>query len=89
MGAVGANIHPLMGNQAFFITRNYSAKAHAHGSLIIKKVLYQTVMSIICPYQWLLRTFTVNPRISPLGAYLFLAFLDGGLFEGGLYEGGL
>ena len=31
---------------------------------------------------------TVNPRISPLGAYLFLAFLDGGLFEGGLYEGG-
>ena len=33
---------------------------------------------------------TVNPRISPLGAYLFLAFLDGGLFEGGAYtRGGL
>ena len=32
---------------------------------------------------------TVNPRISPLGAYLFLIFLDGDLFEGGgLYEGG-
>ena len=31
---------------------------------------------------------TVNHRISPLGAYLFLIFLDGGLFEGGaLYEG--
>ena len=33
---------------------------------------------------------TVNPRLSPLGAYLFLAFLDGGLFEGGAYtRGGL
>ena len=32
--------------------------------------------------------YTVNPRISPLGAYLFLAFLDGGLFEGGLIRGG-
>ena len=31
---------------------------------------------------------TVNPRISPLGAYLFLAFLDGGLFEGGAYTRG-
>ena len=36
------------------------------------------------------RNITVNPRISPLGAYLFLAFLDGGLFEGGAYtRGGL
>ena len=26
---------------------------------------------------------TVNPRISPLEAYLFFIFLDGGLFEGG------
>ena len=26
--------------------------------------------------------------MSPLGAYLFLMFLDGGLFGGGLYEGG-
>ena len=32
--------------------------------------------------------YTVNPRISPLGAFLFLAFLDGGLFEGGLIRGG-
>ena len=32
---------------------------------------------------------TEYPRISPLGAYLFLIFLDAGLFErGGLYEGG-
>ena len=32
---------------------------------------------------------TVNLRISPLGAYLFLILLDGGLFlGGGLYEGG-
>ena len=31
---------------------------------------------------------TVNPRISPPGAYLFSIFLVGGLFEGGLYEGG-
>ena len=30
---------------------------------------------------------TVNPRISPLGAYLF-SILDGGSFEGGLYKGG-
>ena len=37
---------------------------------------------------FLFTTF-VNPRISPLGAYLFLIFLDGGLFEGGLYEGGV
>ena len=33
--------------------------------------------------------FTVNPRISPLGAYLFLMFLGGGLFERGLFEEGL
>ena len=33
-------------------------------------------------------TDTVNPRISPLGAYLFFIFLDGGLFKGGLFEGG-
>ena len=32
--------------------------------------------------------YTVNPRISPLGAYLFLAFLDGGLFEGELIRVG-
>ena len=32
--------------------------------------------------------YTVNPRISPLGAYLFLEFLDGGLFEGGAYTRG-
>ena len=31
---------------------------------------------------------TVNPRISPLGAYLFFTILDGGSFEEGLYEGG-
>ena len=31
---------------------------------------------------------TVNPRISPLGAYLFLIFLEGGLFEGGVIRGG-
>ena len=33
---------------------------------------------------------TVNPRIfSPLGAYLFFIFFDGGLFEGGgLKRGG-
>ena len=31
---------------------------------------------------------TVNPRISPLGAYLFFTFLDGGLFEGGTYTRG-
>ena len=31
---------------------------------------------------------TVNPRISPLGAYLFFIFLDGGLFERGLIRGG-
>ena len=31
---------------------------------------------------------TVNPRISPLGAYLFFLFLDRGLFEGGLNGGG-
>ena len=32
---------------------------------------------------------TVNPRISPLGAYLFLAFFRWGLIRrGGLYEGG-
>ena len=31
---------------------------------------------------------TVNPRIIPLGAYLFFIFLDGGLFEGGLIRGG-
>ena len=30
---------------------------------------------------------TVNPRISPLGAYLFFLSLDRGLFEGGLYGG--
>ena len=29
---------------------------------------------------------TVNPRISPLGAYLFLTLLEGGLFEGGLIK---
>ena len=27
---------------------------------------------------------TVNPRISPLGAYLLSGFLHGGLFEGGI-----
>ena len=33
---------------------------------------------------------TVNPRINPLGVYLFLIFSVGGLFEGGvLCEGGL
>ena len=32
--------------------------------------------------------YTVNPRIGPLGAYLFFIFLDGGLFEGGLKRGG-
>ena len=31
---------------------------------------------------------TANPRISPLEAYLFLIFLDRGLFEGGLIRGG-
>ena len=31
---------------------------------------------------------TVNPRISPLGAYLFFEFLQGGLFKGA-YSGGL
>ena len=31
---------------------------------------------------------TVNPRSSPLGAYLFIIFLDGGLYEGGLMLGG-
>ena len=32
---------------------------------------------------------TVNPRIRPLGAYLFLIFLDMGLFEGmGAYTRG-
>ena len=31
-------------------------------------------------------SYTLNPRISPLGAYLFLIFLDGGLFEGGAYK---
>ena len=29
---------------------------------------------------------TVNPRISPLGAYLFLYLLRGGLFEGRLFK---
>ena len=33
-------------------------------------------------------TTTVNPRFSPLVAYLFFIFLDGGLFEGGLKRGG-
>ena len=32
---------------------------------------------------------TINPWNSPLGAYLFLVFLDGGLFDGGLIQGGL
>ena len=36
----------------------------------------------------LILLYTVNPRISPLGAYLFFIFLDGGLFEGVLFEGG-
>ena len=31
---------------------------------------------------------TLNPRIRPLGAYLFLTFLDGGLFEVGDYTKG-
>ena len=30
--------------------------------------------------------FTINPQISPLGAYLFLCFLGGGLFEGRAYS---
>ena len=35
------------------------------------------------------KQYTVYPRISPLGAFLFFIFLDGGLFEGGggLFEG--
>ena len=36
----------------------------------------------------LILLFTVNPRISPLGAYLFFIFLDGGLFEGVLFDEG-
>ena len=31
---------------------------------------------------------TLNPRISPLRAYLFLIFLDGGLLEEGFYMRG-
>ena len=55
-------------------------------SLEIKTVM--TVLSFFLNFMNIINT--VNPRISPLGAYLFLAFLDGGLFEGGgLYEGGL
>ena len=43
----------------------------------------------VITYWSLLSRSTVYPQISPLGAYLFLIFLDGGLFEGGgLYEGG-
>ena len=38
--------------------------------------------------KWELFT-TVNPRISSLGAYLFLLVFGWGLFEGGLFEGGL
>ena len=33
--------------------------------------------------------FTVNPRLSPLGAYSFNGFLYWGLFEGRAYRGGL
>ena len=32
--------------------------------------------------------FTINPRIIPLGAYLFFQFLHGGLFERGVYSRG-
>ena len=32
---------------------------------------------------------TVNPRISPLGAYLFLMLFGWGLIRGGLIRGGL
>ena len=31
----------------------------------------------------------VNPRISPLGAYLFFEFLHWGLFKGGFIQGGV
>ena len=36
-----------------------------------------------------IKTFLVNPRISPLGVIFILTFLDGILFEGGwgFYEG--
>ena len=33
--------------------------------------------------------FTINLRISPPGAYLFVVFLDGGVFEGDHIRGGL
>ena len=40
-------------------------------------------------YLWMFK-FTVNPPISPLGAYIFLGFLHGGSFGGGgLIRGGL
>ena len=32
--------------------------------------------------------YTVNLRISPMGAYLFIIFFDEGLFEGGAYTRG-
>ena len=37
-------------------------------------------------YEDNLYVITINPRISPLGAYLLLIFLDGGLFERGAYK---
>ena len=38
---------------------------------------------------WSLCLLTVNPRISPLGAYLFLMLFGWGLIRGGLIRGGL
>ena len=51
--------------------------------MLRQKILNRSQLNIFAS-----KLHTANPRISPLGAYIFLIFLDGGLYEGGAYKRG-
>ena len=76
------------------MSRHY-ASAISHISILQYELNFLTwkrehargiIKSVMLPHHHI--SNTANPRISPLGAYLFSIFLDGGLFEGGIYKGG-